>query len=236
MVRSNRHLHIEGYDELEDRIQVYKRIGHHKFKEEFKGTKEENEDFKCMLDEAIWMDIKENLKEKKVERYEAQEKFIHIYYTDKTENKVRNLEETKKNELIQELDSILVNQLKVKVADYVVRKERQKLNPYSTLHPLLQLPFQVVDKIIDVLSVSVIAAFFLIHPLSTMEEISEAVKKNKKEKNDIRLTKLYLANTEILEQPIQIVKNKECITTKVTPNNLEEFSYKSLKKAIRNNR
>ena len=217
MTRSNRHLHIDGYDELEDKIVVYKRIGFYEFKEYSNYC---DETYKFILDEIIWGETKINLEEKQVKKYEEEEDFVHVYYTDGTKNKVRNfLNETTKEEFIERLDTILINQLKEDILNYELKKEE---GPRKTT--------QKIGAIVGM------AACLLIFPLSSIDTIIEVMNELKKKKKSIRIKKLYLANKEKLEQPIQIVKNKECITTKVTPMNLNDFSYKSLKKAIKTNR
>lgn len=64
---------------------------------------------------------------------------------------------------------------------------------------------------------------------ATREEIQEL----KGIREMIKTDQLYINNMELLEQPIEIVNfNRELQVVKITPNNIDDFSFEQLDKAI----
>lgn len=166
---------------------------------------------------------------KYIKNYEVIDDCILIHYQYGASKIIKNLSKKEKEVYETVLSDILIEQMKEKVNSYEEMKQRQKRSQYDKdLPKWIQIPGNILT---DALCVMAVVGMTLIHPASSIEILREESKKARETRKDIRITKLYLDNIERLEKPVRICEQE----IKITPNNIENFSYKQLKKAIKQN-
>lgn len=166
---------------------------------------------------------------KYIKNYEVIGDSILIHYQYGASKIIKKLSEEEKKVYETVLSNVLVEQMKEKVNSYEEMKQRQKISQYDKdLPKWIQVPGNLLT---NALCVAAIVGMTLIHPASSIEILREESKKARETRKDIRITKLYLDNIERLEKPVCICDQE----VQITPNNIENFSYKQLKKAIKQN-
>lgn len=213
MVRSQKYVpDILKYEWIDNDLIIYYANG--------KIEKQENLDalgkelFEEYYKDAIKKSILKSIQNNGLVHYEFKEENLNLFYSDGTVKTYENIDEQENYEqLIQEN---MLKQIKQNVEAYEQKKIAIKRNS------LMDILFLPTDLFISI-------AFGCMFPKLAIENIKET----KQEKETYHINKLYLDNLDIFENEVTLTnKAKKMVTTKVNPNNIQDFSYKSLKKVI----
>lgn len=170
--------------------------------------------FEGYYKDAIKKSVLKSIQNNRLVHYKFEEENLNLFYSDGTIKTYGNIDEQENYEqLIQEN---MLKHIKQNVEEYEQKKVSNKRNS------LIDILFLPTDLFISI-------AFGCMFPKLAIESIKET----KQEKEIYHINKLYLDNLDLFENKVTLTnKAKKMVTTKVNPNNIRDFSYKSLKKII----
>lgn len=213
MVRSQKYVpDILKYEWIDNDLIIYYANGNIEKQENLDAIGKEL--FESYCKDAIKKSVLKSIQNNRLVHYKFEEKNLNLFYSDGTIKTYGNIDEQENYEqLIQEN---MLKHIKQNVEEY---EQKKVSNKRKDLMDILFLP---TDLFISI-------AFGCMFPKLAIESIKET----KQEKEIYHINKLYLDNLDLFENKVTLTnKAKKMVTTKVNPNNIRDFSYKSLKKII----